>query len=86
MREAIKVPREPKTVSAKAMWIAKSVVSCEARDRSLDSSSYEAKIVSNYMTISALHRVDRRQRQMCIRDSYFSFAGIRIKRSISSLA
>jgi len=56
VREAIKVSREPKTASAKAMRIAKSVVSCEVRDKSLDSASCEAKIVSNCKTISALHR------------------------------
>ena len=52
----MKVPREPKTASAEAMWNAKSVVSYEARDRSLDLASCEAKIVSNCKTISALHR------------------------------
>ena len=56
MREAIKVPCEPKTAFTKAMWIAKSVVPCEARDRSLDSASCEAKIVSDCKIISALHR------------------------------
>ena len=50
MREAIKVPCEPKTASAKAMWIAKAV------DISLDSASCEAKIVSDCKTILALHR------------------------------
>ena len=49
VREATKVPREPKTTSAKAMWIAKAVVPCEAIDRSLD-----CKI------ISALHRAKPR--------------------------
>ena len=42
------------------MWIAKSVVSCEARDRSLDSASCEAKIVSDCKTIPALHRAKPR--------------------------
>jgi len=56
VREAIKIPRELKTASAKAMWIVKSVVSCEARDRSLDSASCESKIIPGYKTISALHR------------------------------
>ena len=51
VREAIKVPREPKKAFVKAMWIAKSLVSCEARDRSFDSASYEAKIVSDCKTI-----------------------------------
>ena len=37
------------------MWIAKSLVSFEARDRSLDSASCEAKIVSDCKIISALH-------------------------------
>ena len=60
MREAIKVPRAPKTASAKAMWIAKAVVPSEARDRSLDSASCEVKIVSNCKTISALHRTKPR--------------------------
>ena len=55
MCETIKVPHEPKTASAKAMWIAKSVVSCEARDRSLD-----LEIVSIRKTISALHRAKPR--------------------------
>ena len=32
MHEAIKVPHEPKLTSTKAMWIAKFIVSCEARD------------------------------------------------------
>jgi len=50
MREAIKVPCEPKTASVKAMWIVKVI------DRSLDSASCEAKIVSDCKTISALHR------------------------------
>jgi len=59
-REAIKVPREPKIASAKAMWIAKSVVPCEVRYRSLDSASCEAKIVSDCKTISALHRAKPR--------------------------
>ena len=54
--EAIKVPREPKTTPTKAMWIAKHVVSCEVKDRYLDSASYEAEIVSDCKTISALHR------------------------------
>ena len=54
--ETIKVHREPKTTSAKAMWIVKVVVPCDARERSLDSASYEAKIVSDCKTISALHR------------------------------
>ena len=60
MREAIKVPYEPKTASAKAMWIAKAVVPCEARDRSLDSASCEAKIVSDCKIILALHRAKPR--------------------------
>jgi len=60
MREAIKVPHEPKTTSPKAMWIAKSVVSCEAKDISLDSVSCETKIVSDCKTISALHRAKPR--------------------------
>ena len=55
VREAIKVSCEPKIASAKAIWIAKAVVPCEARDRSLDSVSCEAKIVSDCKTISALH-------------------------------
>ena len=42
------------------MWIAKSVVSCEVRDRSLDSASCEAKIVYDCKTISALHRAKPR--------------------------
>jgi len=58
-REA-KVPCEPKITSTKAMWIAKSVISCEARDRSLDSASCEAKIVSDCKTIPALHRAKPR--------------------------
>jgi len=60
VREAIKVPCEPKTAFPKAMWIVKSIVSCEVRDRSLDSASYEAKIVSDCKTISALHRAKPR--------------------------
>jgi len=60
VREAIKVPREPKTTSTKAMWIAKSVVSCEVRDRSLDSTSCEVKIISDCKTIPALHRAKPR--------------------------
>ena len=60
MCEAIKVSREPKIASAKAMWIAKFAVSCEARDRSLNSASCEAKIVSNGKTILALHRAKPR--------------------------
>jgi len=56
VRETIKVPHGPKTASAKATWIAKSVVSCETRDKSLDSASCEAKIVSDCKTILALHR------------------------------
>jgi len=60
MREAIKVPREPKTASAKVIWIEKFIILCEARDKSLDSVSCEAKIVSDYETISALHRVKPR--------------------------
>jgi len=55
MREAIKIPREPKIVSVKTMWIAKSIISCEARDRSFNSASCEAKIVSDCKIISALH-------------------------------
>ena len=55
MREVIKVPRESKITFAKAIWIAKFALSCEARDRSLGSASYEGKIVSDYKTISALH-------------------------------
>ena len=55
MREAIKVPYEPKTAFTKAMWIAKSV-----GHRSLDSASYKAKIVSDCKTISALHRAKPR--------------------------
>ena len=47
-REAIKIPREPKTASAKAMWITKSLVSSEAREKSLDKASCEAN--------SALHK------------------------------
>jgi len=54
MREAIKAPCEPKTSSVKAMWIAKAI------NRSLDSASCEAKIVSNCKTISALHRAKPR--------------------------
>ena len=54
--QAIKVPLELKTTSAKVMWIAKSVVSCEAIDKSLDSAFCDAKIVSDCETISALHR------------------------------
>ena len=54
VRKAIKVPCEPKTAFAKAMWIAKAV------DRSLDSASCEAKIVSDCKTISALHRAKPR--------------------------
>ena len=42
------------------MWIAKSVVSCEARDKSLDLASSEAKIISDRETISALHRAKPR--------------------------
>jgi len=42
------------------MWIAKSVVSCEARDKSLDLASSEAKIISDRETISALHRANPR--------------------------
>jgi len=60
VREAIKVPCEPKTAFAKAMWIAKHVVSCEVRNRSLDSASCEAKIVPDCKTISALHRAKPR--------------------------
>ena len=56
MREVIKIPREPIIAFAKAIWSAKSVVSYEARDRSLDSASCEAKIVFECKTISALHR------------------------------
>ena len=55
MPEAIKVPCEPKTTSTKAMRIEKYVVSCEIKDRSLDSASYEAKIVSDCKAIPALH-------------------------------
>jgi len=55
VRKAIKVYCEPKIASAKAMWITKSVVSREIRNRSLDSASCETKIVSDYKTISALH-------------------------------
>jgi len=43
VRETIKVTREPKTASAKAIWIAKSVVTCEVRDRSLESASCKPK-------------------------------------------
>ena len=42
------------------MWFANSVVSCEVRDRSLDSASCEAKIVSDCKTISVLHRAKPR--------------------------
>jgi len=56
VREAIKAPREPKTASTKVIWIGKSVVSCEVRDKSLESASCEAKIVSKCKTISDLHR------------------------------
>ena len=49
-----KVPYEPKTASVKAMWIAKVI------DRSLNSASCEAKIVSDCKTILALHRVKPR--------------------------
>jgi len=38
----------------------KSVVSCETRDRSPDSASCEAKIVSDCKTISALHKAKPR--------------------------
>jgi len=38
------------------MWIAKFIVSCEARDRSLDSASCKAKIVSDHKTILVLRR------------------------------
>jgi len=62
MREAIKVPCELKTASAMAIWIAKTVVPCKARDRSFDSASCEVKIVSDCKTISALHRVSREAR------------------------
>ena len=55
VHEAIKVHHEPKITSAKAMWIAKSVVSCKVRDRSLDSASCEAKIISDCKTILGLH-------------------------------
>jgi len=44
----------------KAMWIAKSVVSCETRNRFLDSAFYEAKMVSECKTISVLHRAKPR--------------------------
>ena len=54
------VPCEPKTAFAKAMWIAKSVVSCNARDRSLDAASCEAKIISDCKTISVRHRAKPR--------------------------
>jgi len=60
VRETIKIPREPKTASVKAMWIAKSVVSSEARDRSLDSASCEAKIVPDCEIILALQRAKPR--------------------------
>ena len=57
MCEGIKVLREPKSASAKTIWIKKSnLASYEARDSSLDSASCKAKIVSDYKTISALHR------------------------------
>jgi len=55
-REATKVPYEPKIANAKTIWIAKFVVSCDARDKSLDSASCEAKIVYDCKTNSALHR------------------------------
>jgi len=42
------------------MWIAKPVVSCQARDRSLDLASCEAKIVSDCKNISTLHRAKSR--------------------------
>ena len=42
VHEATKVPLEPKTASAKAMWIAKYLVSSEAREKSLDKASGEA--------------------------------------------
>ena len=71
MPETIKVPLEPKIASAKAIWITKFVVSYEARDRSLDLASCEAKIFSNCKTISALHRTkpllsrDARAKALC---------------------
>jgi len=54
VREATKVPCEPKTASAKAMWVAKSTTS------SLDAASYEAKIVLDHETISASCRAKPR--------------------------
>ena len=42
------------------MWIAKSVVSGEARDRSLDSASCKVKIVFDCKTILALHKAKLR--------------------------
>ena len=56
MREYIRVPRESKTASDKAMWIAKYVASRETRDTFLDSASCETKLVSDCKTISALRR------------------------------
>ena len=59
--EAKKAPCEPKTTSAKAIWIKKSnPASCEVRDKSLGLASYKAKTVSDCETISALHRVQPR--------------------------
>jgi len=52
-REVTKVPCGPKTASAKAMLIAKFIVSYEGRDGSLDFASGEAKI-------SAFHRAKPR--------------------------
>ena len=55
--EAKKASCEPKTTSVKAIWIRKSnPASCEVRDKSLNLASYETKIVSDFETISALHR------------------------------
>jgi len=58
--EAKKASCEPKIASVKAIWIKKSnSVSCEVRDKSLDSASCEATIVSD-LTISAFHKAKPR--------------------------
>ena len=60
MCEAKKASCEPKIASVKAIWIKKSnSVSCEVRDKSLDSASCEATIVSD-LTISAFHKAKPR--------------------------
>jgi len=69
MREAIKVPSEPETSSDKAMWIAKSVVSCEVRDISLDSAFGETKIVSDCKTISAKPCLSRKAKAKVLCDN-----------------